>query len=366
MHSCQATHTVGLTAGTTSDARPLLTGVRDPARLAAVADLDLPGHVGDLDLDGIVETLTAALDVPIAVVNVITPDRQIYPAEVGVGAPCTRVPDGVSFCAEVVETGRPVQVADARTHPLYRDNPLVQQGLITSYAGFPLVHRGAVIGTVSVFDDVARTLTGRELRVLAAQARLAATVLTLRWIASHDPLTGLANRRRVVERVPTLVDQPAALLFVDVDDFKQVNDTFGHAQGDTLLRELAVLLEQAVAGTDGLAVRWGGDEFLVLLPGEAADTAASRAQLLVRDVPTQASLPISVSVGVASASSRWSWDDLLAQATTAARARKATGKDGVSHATAPVNSTGATPGWSCLDVSAGKLDQRCAPGTACA
>ncbi len=153
LHSCEATHTVGLTAGTASDARRLLTGVRDPARLAAVADLDLPGHVGDLDLDGIVETPTAALDVPIAVVNVITPDRQTNPAEVGIGAPCTRVPDGVSFCAEVVETGRPVQVADARTHPAYRDNPLVQQGLITSYAGVPLVHRGGVIGTVSVFDE---------------------------------------------------------------------------------------------------------------------------------------------------------------------------------------------------------------------
>jgi diguanylate cyclase (GGDEF)-like protein len=364
MHSCEVKHTVGLTA---ADARRLLTGVREPARLAAVADLDLPGHVGDLDLDSIVETLTAALDVPIAVVNVVTPDLQTYPAEIGVGAPCTRVPDGVSFCAEVVETGRPVQVADARTHPVYRDNPLVQQGVITSYAGVPLVHRGAVIGAVSVFDDVARTLTDRELRVLAAQARLAATVLTLRWTASHDPLTGLANRRRVAERVPALVDQPAALLFVDVDDFKQVNDTFGHAQGDALLRELAVLLEQTVAGTDGLAVRWGGDEFLVLLPGAAADTAASKAQLLVRALPTQASLPISVSVGVASASSRWRWDELLAKATTAARARKAIGKNGVSHAPAQVGDTGATPISSCLDVSTGELiSQRCASGTACA
>ena len=363
MHSCEVSTTVGPTPVTASDVCDVVTGVREPARLAAVADLDLRGHVGDPDLDGIVETLTAALDVPIAVVNLVTPDLQTYPAEIGVGAPCTRVPDGLSFCAEVVETGQPVHVADARTHPRYRDNPLVQQGVITSYAGFPLVHRGAVIGAVSVFDEVARTLTGRELRVLAAQARLAATVLMLRWTASHDPLTGLANRRRVAQRVPALVDQPAALLFLDVDDFKQVNDTFGHAQGDTLLRELAALIEQSVAGTDALAVRWGGDEFLVLLSGEAAGSAASRAQHLVRAVPAQASVPISISVGVASASSPWDWDDLLTRATTAAQIRKATGKDGVSHAAAAVHSAGAGPGSPCSETT-GTLG--CRPDAACA
>ena len=335
MHSSEATRTPAPSSSVASDGLRLLTGVRDPARLAAVADLDLPGHAADPDLDGIVETLTAALGVPIAVVNVVTPDLQTYPAELGVGAPCTRLPDSVSFCAEVVETGQPVQVADARLHPVYRDNPLVQQGVITAYAGFPLVHRGAVIGAVSVFDEVARTLTVRELRVLAAQARLAATVLMLRWTASHDPLTGLENRRSLAARVPALVDQPAALLFVDVDDFKQVNDTFGHAEGDALLRELAVPLQQAAAGTGGLAVRWGGDEFLVLLPGAAADTAASRAELLVRAVTRQTSLGISVSVGVASASRGWSWDELLARATAATQTRKATGKDGVSSAEAP-------------------------------
>ena len=342
---------VDVTSAAATGTRHLLTGVRSPARSAVVADLDLRPHVGDLDLDGVVDTLTAALDVPIAVVNVVTPDLQTYPAEVGVGAPCTRVPDSLSFCAEVVETGGPVLVEDARTHPVYRDNPLVEQGVISAYAGFPLVHRGAVIGAVSVFDDHARSFSARELRVLAAQARLAATVLMLRWTASHDPLTGLANRRRVAERVPELTDSPAALLFVDVDDFKQVNDTFGHARGDALLCELAGQLRQAVAGTAGMAARWGGDEFLVLLPGGAADTATTRAQALVRAVPARSSLPISVSVGVASAPSGWEWDDLLARATAAGAARKAMGKDGVSQAEDPHDLRRAAAGRSHLHLT---------------
>ena len=352
------------TATAASVAPPLVTGVRNAARLAAVTDLALPGHAGDLDLDGIVETLTAALDVPVAVVNVVTPDLQTYPAETGVGLPRTRVPDGLSFCAEVVETGRPITVTDARTHPVYRDNPLVQQGLVTSYSGFPLLHRGAVVGAVSVFDEDRRAFTERELRVLAAQARLAATVLELRWTAWHDPLTGLANRRCVADRVPALVDRSAALMFIDVDDFKKVNDRYGHVKGDELLRELAALLRQAVEGTDGLAVRWGGDEFLVLLPGRAAGTAAARASDLVRTLPGRASLPISVSVGLAGTRAGWDFDELLARATSAAQVRKATGKDGVSPAPPPADDPCTTPGGD--DVPAGTLLQRSLRSQACA
>ncbi|MCW2778424.1 MAG: hypothetical protein JWN17_2149 [Frankiales bacterium] len=307
-------------------------GVLDSrARLAAVADLELPGHAGDPDLDAVVETLAAALQVPIAVVNVVTPGLQTYPAEIGVGAPCTRVPDGVSFCAEVVETGLPLQVADARGHPTYGTNPFVQQGMVGSYAGFPLLHRGHVVGAVSVFDTASRSFDERELRVLAAQARVAATLLTLRWTATHDPLTGLANRRRVAERIAALPAEPVALLFVDVDDFKGVNDAYGHDHGDALLCELASLLTAAVEGTGGLAARWGGDEFLVLLPDTASAVAEQVAQELVQAVRQDSRLPCSVTIGLARATGPWRWSALVAEAGAAAARGKRLGKDRVAH-----------------------------------
>ncbi|MCW2606391.1 MAG: Signaling protein ykoW [Frankiales bacterium] len=305
--------------------------VRSPTRLAAVADLHLPGHAGDPDLDAVVETLAAALWVPKAVVNVVTPDLQTYPSEIGVGVPCTYVPDGLSFCAEVVETGRALLIEDARAHPTYVDNPLVQQGAIAAYAGFPLVHRGEVIGAVSVFDDQPRSFTERELRVLAAQARLAATVLTLRWTATHDPLTGLANRRRLAERVAALPPGPVALLFVDVDDFKAVNDTHGHDHGDAVLCALAALLRESVAGTEGLAVRWGGDEFLVLLPGATPAAATRAAQDLVQAVRRHPALTCSVTVGLSSAPETVPWDALVAAAGAATGSGKREGKDRVVH-----------------------------------
>lgn len=104
------------------------------------------GHLGDLELNAVVATLRIACAVPIAVVNIVTENMQTYPAEVGVGAPCTTVPDAVSFCAEVVDTRAPLAISDAREHPVYAQNPMVVDGVVGAYAGVPLVDDGVVLG----------------------------------------------------------------------------------------------------------------------------------------------------------------------------------------------------------------------------
>lgn len=315
----------------------LLRGVRAQERLAVVDALGVVGHADDQDLDAIVETVALALDVPLAVVNLVRPDLQTYAAEIGVGVACTQVPDRLSFCAEVVETGRPLQVADARRHAVYRENPLVLTGGVTAYAGVPLFHRGAVIGAVSVFDPRPRRFDARALRLLDAQARLASSVLTLRWAATHDALTGLANRRRAAACAAT-APGTVSLLFLDVDDFKSVNDTHGHAHGDVVLKSLAEVLRQLVAGTAQLPVRWGGDEFLVLLPETDAAGALAVAERLVAAVGQDPSAPDSVTVGVATAQEDDSWDDLLRRAAGAAAVGKRTGK-GSTTAAPPARAT---------------------------
>ncbi|MEH2144398.1 PAS domain S-box protein [Nostoc sp.] len=114
---------------------------------------------------------------------------------------------------------------------------------------------GRIIGAVMVFHDVTQT------RTLSRQ---------LSWQASHDPLTGLVNRREFERRVEqalyfTKLDfQTHALCYLDLDRFKIVNDTCGHAAGDELLRQITVLLQENIRKTDTLA-RLGGDEFGVLL-----------------------------------------------------------------------------------------------------
>jgi diguanylate cyclase (GGDEF) domain len=106
---------------------------------------------------------------------------------------------------------------------------------------------------------------------------------TLRQSALHDPMTGLHNRRFLEEYVETLIattrrrHTSLAVLLLDLDYFKMVNDTHGHDAGDAVLKSLAELLQQSVRASD-LVVRFGGEEFLILLPDTSGDAALKVAE----------------------------------------------------------------------------------------
>ena len=128
----------------------------------------------------------------------------------------------------------------------------------------------------------------------------------LRFQAEHDPLTGLLNRTSLTSRLALAVDAhardgtPAALLALDLDHFKTVNDRFGHESGDKVLQEFAGLIHTC---TGGAAFRMGGEEFLVLLVGREAARSRRVAETLRAGTEQAAMLPrhpMSVSVGLAS------------------------------------------------------------------
>jgi diguanylate cyclase (GGDEF)-like protein/PAS domain S-box-containing protein len=155
-------------------------------------------------------------------------------------------------------------------------------------------HAGNVVGGVVVFHDVSET------RALA---------LKMAHLAHHDTLTGLPNRALLTSRMEFAVtvaarrNQRAALLFVDVDHFKQINDSMGHAAGDSLLQEVARRIRAAVRSDDTVS-RLGGDEFVVLLPqiegpSDAITVAEKVLAACSQAVSVDASaLTISFSIGI--------------------------------------------------------------------
>ena len=151
--------------------------------------------------------------------------------------------------------------------------------------------------------------------------------LVISHLASHDPLTDLANRRQLNERLAELARQEddgklAALLYMDVNKFKAVNDTYGHDTGDELLVEVAARLLSAIRSSDALACRIGGDEFIILLEGlpstNAAVVAGNRILERVQAQPvrcTKVTLSPSLSMGISClGASAHTPEELLSQA----------------------------------------------------
>jgi diguanylate cyclase (GGDEF)-like protein len=122
-----------------------------------------------------------------------------------------------------------------------------------------------------------------------AASRIRSRDRSLRRLANYDDLTSLPNRRHFEELLNLELTggldehKPGALLFLDLDHFKYVNDTLGHTAGDVLLRQVASRLENAVKETDVVA-RFGGDEFMVLLRRVSVARAKEVAERLLNEI----------------------------------------------------------------------------------
>ena len=142
-------------------------------------------------------------------------------------------------------------------------------------------------------------------------------------LARVDALTNLQNRRALEEALPVAVshhrrhNRPLSVLVADLDDFKGVNDTFGHHAGDDMLRKVALSLTAALRLSDP-CYRWGGDEFVAVLPeagfGEANDIAARVRETVALSCRTPDGRPVKVTVGVAQLGPGQTGEDLLAAA----------------------------------------------------
>ena len=222
-------------------------------------------------------------------------------------------PDGLTYT--VAHRGEMVIVEDMRKHPLYKNAPPEWSG---SIIGIPLKANNVVVGVM----NLSRTTTGpfresdlRLLRLLADQAAIAISNArvheALSKKANLDTLTGLPNRRALDEhlenelRAAQLSGDSLAVVMMDLDGFKQVNDTYGHDVGDNVLRTLFQYLARGLRASDFLA-RYGGDELTLIL----SKTNLAAAKIVTRkfreklrafqfQLPDNTPLRIGISGGIA-------------------------------------------------------------------
>ncbi|HWH84301.1 MAG TPA: EAL domain-containing protein [Burkholderiaceae bacterium] len=225
----------------------------------------------------------------------------------------------VGSCGTAAHRRESVVVADIQADPLWADYRALAalHELRSCWSAPILTHNGAVLGTFAMYSTSVRWPSAADTRMIDLATRIAGIAIERRraeerigHMAHHDELTGLPNRALLTDRMTLALaqarrsDHAVALLFVDLDGFKFVNDSFGHATGDALLIAAAARLSAAVRGGDTVA-RLGGDEFVVMLPDlERAEDAVKVVQKILSAlalpllVDTRR-LTVSASIGVA-------------------------------------------------------------------
>jgi diguanylate cyclase (GGDEF)-like protein len=199
-----------------------------------------------------------------------------------------------------------------------RPNPMRMdpKATLKSHLTLPLAIGEEIIGCISLNSDQPNGFDAQDLQFfsvigyqMAASLEHSQRFSSIKNIATYDTLTNLYNRRYFEESLGIEVQKsfsnktPLSIIMVDIDHFKKMNDTFGHPEGDKVLREIASLLKSSVRAKDTIA-RYGGEEFILILPEtilEASFMIAERIRQLVEKTAFevgQARLNITISLGI--------------------------------------------------------------------
>ncbi len=257
----------------------------EAARLKNLHSLKLLDTAPEERFDRLTRLARRLFDVPIALVSLVDANRQWFKSSAGLDA--SETSREISFCGHAILQDQILEICDAEQDERFHDNPLVtDKPGIRFYAGHPLgMEDGSKLGTLCLLDTKPRKLNDEERELLRDLARMAEQEMVAVQMASMDELTLLSNRRgfRMLAQhalnVCDRLSRPATLLFFDLNDFKPINDRYGHAEGDNALKTFADVLRIAFRESDVIG-RLGGDEFVALLTGSShVEIAAIMARL---------------------------------------------------------------------------------------
>ncbi|MFQ5597389.1 MAG: diguanylate cyclase [Nitrospiria bacterium] len=206
---------------------------------------------------------------------------------------------GEGIAGQVYASGRPLLVENIQEDKriAYRTRPRYKTA---SFVSVPLKKSDQIVGVINLSDKLTgQTFTDEDLGLLQAMGNFMTMAMErsdlqvraeeLKEISITDPMTGLLNRRYFQERLTEEIERtrrhglPICLMMIDIDDFKQINDKYGHLMGDEVLKRVAQIIRNTIRTID-VASRFGGEEFTVILPHTSKEDAALIAQRLCNSI----------------------------------------------------------------------------------
>lgn len=241
------------------------------------------------------------------------------------------------YCERVIKEDKMLLVPNALQSDVWKNNPDMKYGMLC-YLGFPIhLPDGSPFGTICILDDKENHYTPTIISLMERMRDLIEAHIKLLYLGAYDQLTGLYNRTyfyKEAEREMKRADRyhtPIAMLLLDIDHFKQVNDAFGHLTGDEVLRNMARAITSSLRGAD-IAARYGGEEFVVLMPNISfckAVYAAERIRVLLENSHLLPSGKLTVSIGTAEYIHGETFDDWFKRADAALYRAKNSGRNRV-------------------------------------
>lgn len=239
-------------------------------RLATLNSLTILDSAPDERFDRLTRIAVKLFDVPVALVSIVDKNRQWFKSCQGLDI--TETPRDLSFCGHAILGEGAFVVEDTHQDERFVDNPLlIGQKHIRFYAGYPIRYLdGSKLGTLCIKDVKPRAFTEEDRQLLRDLATIVEHEIQAVELATMDELTGILNRRGFnmsAEKSLNICKRgalPVALVFLDLNEFKPINDKFGHAEGDRALQQFASVLDDVGRDSD-IVARMGGDEFVILL-----------------------------------------------------------------------------------------------------
>jgi diguanylate cyclase (GGDEF)-like protein len=276
---------------------------RDRDHLRAIIQTQTEIAAGDLELDAVMELIARrAQDLTHGsggVIEIADGDEMLYRVTVGEATPFLglRLKMDASLSGRCVREEKVLRCDDTATDPRV-DGEACRGVNALSMLCVPLIHQEETVGVLKVFAPRVNNFDDGDVETLELLSELIAAHMSHASLFAdevhggrHDSLTGLLNRRAYEERLPVEIARanryawPLSLCLLDLDGFKQINDTLGHPAGDRALQQVAALIDESRLSDDSF--RLGGDEFALLMPKtcrEDAEVAATRLSEQIRKI----------------------------------------------------------------------------------